>query len=209
MKTKSVISRFVSMLSMVLIFGLLQFWIYGCRERTVPIPKPRAYPRVFFPARNYVAFRQQECPLTFLYPDYMQLIRREHFFDEQPAHPCWFDLDASALGAKIHCSYSPIESGKAFDELVSDAFKMADRINQRANYMDEIRVANAQGVSGFLMEFSGAAASPLHFYLTDSTRHFLKVSLYYQSKVAPDSLAPMTNFLREDLAVMINSMTFE
>jgi gliding motility-associated lipoprotein GldD len=139
----------------------------------------------------------------------MQVIKRENFFDEKPAHPCWFDLDAAALGVKIHCSYYAITSGKEFDELVTDAFKMADRINQRANYMDEIRIANANGVSGLLMEFSGSAASPLHFYLTDSTTHFLKASLYYQSKVVPDSLAPITEFLREDLATMINTMHFE
>lgn len=196
------------MIFTLLLYGTLCI-TYGCQESAVHVPKPRAYPRVIFPSRSYVDFRQDECPLTFRYPDYMHVIRRANFFDEKPRHPCWFDLDAPALGAKIHCSYYPIESGKGFDELVSDAFKMADRINQRANYMDEIRVANLHGVSGLLMEFSGSAASPLHFYLTDSTQHFLKASLYYQSKVIPDSLDPLTHFLREDLAVIINSMTFK
>jgi gliding motility-associated lipoprotein GldD len=197
------------MLCAILGIGIVQFAGLGCKESPVRIPKPRTYPRITFPERNYVEFHQQECPLTFQYPNYMQIIRRDNFFDEKPAHPCWFDLDAPSLGARLHCSYYPIESGKGFDELVTDAFKMADRINQRANYMDEIRIANAQGLSGLLMEFSGSAASPLHFYMTDSTRHFLKASLYFQSKVIPDSLAPITNYLREDLAVIINSMKFE
>jgi len=194
---------------MILITGLFQLGGSGCKEEAIRIPKPRTYPRITFPERNYTEFQQQECPLTFQYPDYMHIIRRDNFFDEKPAHPCWFDLDAPSLGARLHCSYYPIESGKGFDELVTDAFKMADRINQRANYMDEIRIANGQGLSGLLMEFSGSAASPLHFYMTDSTRHFLKASLYFQSKVIPDSLAPITNYLREDLAVIINSMKFE
>jgi gliding motility-associated lipoprotein GldD len=86
---------------------------------------------------------------------------------------------------------------------------MADRITQRANYMDEIRVANAHGVSGVIMEFSGAAASPMHFYMTDSTTHFLKASVYFRSKVVPDSLAPVLDFLQEDIAVMLNSLTFK
>ena len=75
--------------------------------------------------------------------------------------------------------------------------------------MDEIRVANAQGVTGVLMEFRGSAASPLHFYLTDSTANFFRASLYFRSKVIPDSLAPVTEFIKEDLAVMINSLTFQ
>ncbi len=205
----SISSFRTGVICLVICISVVQFIGYGCGEPAIRIPKPRAYPRITFPVRNYVEFRQPECPMTFQHPDYMHVIRRENFFDEKPAHPCWFDLDAPSLGAKLHCSYYPIESGMGFDKLVTDAFKMADRINQRANYMDEIRIANGQGISGLLMEFSGSAASPLHFYLTDSTRHFLKASLYFQSKVVPDSLAPITNYLREDLAIIINSMKFE
>jgi gliding motility-associated lipoprotein GldD len=193
----------------VIILSFTQVVGSGCQESVVRVPKPRAYPRVNFPPRHYVTFQESECPFTFQYPDYMHVVKREDVFKDSPAHPCWFDLDASVLGAKIHCSYYDINAGKSFDELVTDAFKIADQINQRANYMDEIRVANAHGVSGLLMEFSGSAASPLHFFLTDSTTHFLKASLYYQSKVIPDSLAPITGFLREDLANMINSLTFK
>lgn len=207
MRLLSAISTGICVLALVL--SLLQFVGSGCLEKDARIPKPRAYPRVTYPARNYVTFREVECPVTFQFPDYMHVIRRENFFNEKPAHPCWFDLDAPALGAKIHCSYYDITAEKSFDVLVADAFKIADQINQRANYMDEIRMANEHGVGGLLMEFSGSAASPLHFYLTDSTTHFLKASLYFQSKVVPDSLAPITSFLREDLAIIINSMTFE
>lgn len=201
--------RIIKACVFALIASTLLMCVSGCGEEAARIPKPRAYPRVDFPMRNLVQFQQEDCPLTFQYPDYMQVIRRENFFDEKPAHPCWFDLDAPSLGAKIHCSYSAIESVKSFDGLVTDAFKMADRINQRANYMDEIRLKNAQGLSGLLMEFSGSAASPLHFYMTDSTSHFLKASLYFQTKVIPDSLAPITEFLKADIAGIINSMQFE
>lgn len=192
----------------VVFICVLLIFIAGCGEEAARIPKPRAYPRVDFPMRNLVQFVQPDCPLTFQYPDYMQVIRRENFFEEKPAHPCWFDLEVPSLGAKIHCSYSAIESGEGFDGLVTDAFKMADRINQRANYMDEIRLRNANSLTGLLMEFSGSAASPLHFYMTDSTSHFLKASLYFQTKVIPDSLAPITEFLKADIAGIINSMQF-
>jgi gliding motility-associated lipoprotein GldD len=156
-----------------------------------------------------VDFQLDDCPLSFSYPDYMQVDIRENYFEDEPVHPCWFDMEAPQLGAKLHFSYYPIGSGKALDGLVTDAFRMADRITQRANYMDEIRVANAHGVSGVIMEFSGAAASPMHFYMTDSTTHFLKASVYFRSKVVPDSLAPVLDFLQEDIAVMLNSLTFK
>jgi gliding motility-associated lipoprotein GldD len=138
----------------------------------------------------------------------MKAVRRKNFFDEKPAHDCWFDLQAPALGATLHCSYAEITSPEGFTSLVSDAFRIADQINQRASYMDELRVANAQGVTGLLMEFQGSAASPLHLYLTDSTAHFFRAALYFQSKVIPDSLAPVTDFLKEDIAELINSLQF-
>lgn len=186
------------------------FIVYsGCGSSEIRVPRPRAYPRVEYPDRNFKSFQETVCPLTFQYPDYMQVIRRENFFEDNPAHPCWFDLDMPVFKATLHCSYSSIGSGRDFDGLVTDAFKIADQINLRANYMDEIRVANTHGVSGLLMEFSGSAASPLHFYLTDSTNHFLKASLYFRSRVAPDSLAPITDFLRDDLAVIINTTQFQ
>ena len=186
-----------------------QFCIPGCQGETARIPRPRAYPRIEFPARTYVTFDMPDCPLSFSHPDYMTIVKRENLYDHSPAHPCWFDLEAQQLGATLHFSYYQIGSEKAFDDLVTDAFRMADRITQRADYMDEIRVANANGVNGVIMEFSGAAASPLHFYLSDSTAHFLKASLYFQTKVVPDSLAPVLDFLKEDLAAMINSLEFK
>ena len=183
--------------------------VLACKQEEASIPRPRAYPRVHYPARQIVSFSLEHCPLTFQYPDYMHVVRQDKFFQDDVAHPCWFDLDAEVFGAVLHCSYAEITNTQTFDALVADAFKIADRINQRANYMDEIRVANPQGVSGLLMEFSGSAASPLHFFLTDSTSHFLKASLYFQSKYLADSLAPVMGYLKEDLALMMNTMTFE
>ncbi len=180
----------------------------GCGEPPLRVPKPRAYPKIVFPERHFVDFSLPDCPCSFRYPDYLEVIRRQNFFDEKPAHPCWFDLHSEHFDATIHWSYYPIRSGTALGELVTDAFKMSDRINQRANFMDEHRVANAQGISGLIMEFGGSAASPLHFYLTDSTQHFLKASLYFQSRVVPDSLAPIAEFMKSDIAEMINTVTF-
>lgn len=183
--------------------------ISACSGDAPRIPRPRAYPKITYPERHYIEFSEAQCPLTFRHPDYMQVVRKTKFFGEQSSHPCWFDLEAKALGATLHCSYSPVTSRQEFDKLVTDAFKIADQINQRANYMEEIRVANAYGVHGVLMEFQGAAASPLNFFLTDSVHHFLRMSLYYQARVVQDSLDPVTEFLRTDIAEIVNTLRFE
>jgi len=164
-------------------------------------PKPRAYPKVFYPARNYVTYQQDGCPFHFEYPDFAQI--------KEKTEKCWFDLYMPAFNARLHCSYLPVEDRKQFDDLVSDAYTIADRINDRANYMEEQRILNPKGVSGLLLSWTGPAASPLHFFLTDTTNHFFKAALYFDSKVQRDSLAPIEKFIREDIDHMISSFQWK
>jgi gliding motility-associated lipoprotein GldD len=112
-----------------------------------------------------------------------------------------------AFKARVHCSYLAVENRAKFDDLVRDAYVIADRINDRANYMEENRILNPQGISGVMLTWTGPAASSLHFFLTDTTKHFFKAALYFDSKVQPDSLAPIQKFIREDIDHMIS--TFE
>jgi gliding motility-associated lipoprotein GldD len=160
-------------------------------------PKPRAYPKIEYPDRKYIAYNEAECPYRFEYPDYAQIKKK----DEK----CWFDLFMPAFNARLHCSYLPVENKDKFDDLVSDAYVIADRINERANYMEEVRIKNAQGVSGLMLQWTGPAASPVHFFLTDTTQHFFKAALYFDSRVKPDSLEPIAKFIRQDIDHMISS----
>lgn len=181
--------------------------LMGCKSDTDAVPRPRAYPRVDYPERDYTTFTSVDCPFSFEYPTYAEIVYETSFFDQAPLHKCWFDLVIAPLNARIHCSYIPLEG--QFTKLVDDAFKIANRINQRSNYMDEIRVANAQGVHGLIMDFKGPAASPMHFYLSDSTQHFFKAALYYNAPVRSDSLEPVSQFIKEDIARLINTFNWK
>lgn len=183
--------------------------LVACNGKPAAVPKPRAYPRIIYPDRNMVTFGEGDCPFTFQFPDYFEVIPKTSFFGEAPKNPCWFDLYSKDLNARIHCSYYEVSAEMSFSKLVSDAFTLANKINQRSNYMDEIKTANAQGVSGLIMEFQGPAASPMHFYLSDTTTHFLKAALYYNADVKPDSLAPVTEFIKTDIAGIINSFSWQ
>lgn len=192
-------------LPLVLVLAVLA----GCTGTPDAIPRPRAFPRIIYPDRVPVSLSETACPFTFQYSDYFTVELDKSFFGEDPMHGCWFDLYSEAFDARLHCSYYPIDQGKSFDELVADAFRIANKINQRSNYMDEIAVANEQGAGGLILEFQGPAASPMHFFLTDSTNHFFKASLYYNTKVRPDSLAPITEFLKADIAQIVNSFKWQ
>ena len=131
------------------------------------------------------------------------------FFNETPKNACWFDKVIPEFDAKVHFTYSPLSTSENLDKLKTDAFTMVEKHNIKAKYIEEIPVKNQYGASGFLFNLEGEAASPCQFYLTDSTKHFVRGSLYFNTKALPDSLAPITAFLRKDIDHIIGTMKWK
>lgn len=184
-------------ITIILVIGVLS----ACNQEA-PTPKPRAYPRVEFPERKYMSFSDPACPFQFEFPAYAEVEMKKD-------HPCWFNLFMPVFKARIHCSYVPVGDRAAFDELVKDAYVIATKINARANYMEEQVIRNRQDIGGLMLRWTGPAASPMHFFLTDTTQHFFKAALYFDAEVKPDSLAPIVSFLEEDINRMIQSFDWK
>ncbi|MEO0628777.1 MAG: hypothetical protein AAFY91_17410, partial [Bacteroidota bacterium] len=56
-------------------------------------------------------------------------------------------------------------------------------------------------------DIEGEAASPFQFFVTDSTNHFVRGALYFNTQARPDSLAPVVAYVKEDIYKMLE--TFE
>jgi gliding motility-associated lipoprotein GldD len=187
----------------------LAVFISACQD-PVFTPKPRAYPRVDYPAKSYQDFTEGYCDFTFEFPAYATVEQDSFFFGERPAHPCWFDLYFPDFDSRLHCSYTPITAGKTFDDLRSDAFGMANYHNQKANYIDELLIQNNLGAAGIAFAFEGPVASPYQFFLTDSSQqHFFRAALYFNTQAKPDSLAPIVEFLVEDFDRMVSTFQWQ
>ncbi len=195
--------------------GLLLFFVLtaalllpACQNDDAYTPKPRGYPKVNYPEqREYRSFDEDYCNFTFQYPVYAEIQQDTDYFDEKPAHPCWFDIYFPHFDSRIYCSYYELGQQKSLAELKRDAFEMVDWHKKRANYIGERRVSRPQAeVYGFVFEIEGPAASNFQFYLTDSTDHFLRGALYFNAKARPDSIAPVFEFVREDALKMIETM---
>ncbi len=176
--------------------------IVACQDKT-PIPKPRAYPKIHFPERTYNTYEDPACPFSFKYPAYAEIRLKEG------SEICWFDLYMPAFEARLHCSYVPVTSRAEYQDLVRDAFVIAYKINERANYMEESLIRTEKGIGGLAMTWTGPAASPMHFYLTDTTSHFFKAALYFDAKVQPDSLAPIVEFVKQDVQHVIRTFVWK
>ena len=55
----------------------------------------------------------------------------------------------------------------------------------------------------------GNAASPIQFYVTDSTRHFINGSVYFNVKPNYDSILPAVNYLEKDIKTFIGTLKWK
>jgi len=187
---------------------ILVVLLSACRDKAY-LPKPRAYPRVELPQRAYVEEFLSYCPLTFDRPVYSEVVKDNYIFGDKAEHECWFDLHIESLNATIHCGYQPIASRADFDKYVGDSFELANKHVKRADFIDEIAFENEFGASGILFLMDGPTATPAQFFMTDTTAHFFRASLYLNAPVNVDSTAPITGFLIEDLEALMASIEWQ
>ena len=58
-------------------------------------------------------------------------------------------------------------------------------------------------------ELSGNTATNFQFYVLDSTRHFIRGALYFNSQTNNDSIAPVLTYLKTDIVEMLESLRWK
>ena len=176
----------------------------GCDDS--PVPKPRGYHRIEFPAFEYAPYAHP-CGVSFDVPVYSKIERIERGAPE--AGICWFNCAVPRFSAKLHCTLMPVTDDAQFASLVEDAYQMV--------FSHEMKAAGIRTkqfdfperqVSGVLYSLQGPVASPLQFFATDSTAHFLRGSLYFDHAPNPDSLQPSLAHIEQDIVHLIETLTW-
>ena len=187
-----------------LLMGMLVL-LDGCEE-PIYTPKPKGYFRIELPEKAYQTY-SSDCPYSFEYPVYAKVEKQNRFFDEDVSDSCWLDVLLPELTGEIHLSYKPVNSN--LEKLIEDAHQMAYKHTIKADYIDESFIQTSNGMGGILYELGGNSASNIQFYLTDSTEHFLRGSLYFGAHPNQDSLAPVIQFVRADMIHLIETLRWQ
>ncbi|SFE72827.1 gliding motility-associated lipoprotein GldD [Chitinophaga sp. CF118] len=186
------------------LFTLLLF-ITACEQTYTP--KPRGYFEIKFPKREYRLFDKPGYPYTFEYPVYANIVKDSLFFGQKTENPYWINVEFPSLNGKIYMSYKEIgKSQNDFQQLINDAFKMTYKHTYKAEYIDEKTIATPNNVNGLFYEVGGNAASAKQFFVTDSVRHFLRGALYFDAAPNADSLAPVNQFLQQDMLHLVETL---
>jgi gliding motility-associated lipoprotein GldD len=172
----------------------------SCNEEYTP--KPRGFFRIALPEKKYEIYSPQNCPFQFEIPVYAKVT----VDSSKTALPCWLNVEMPYFNATVYMTYK--EMNGDLQKLYEDHRSMTMRHIPKANAIDETPYVNTERkVYGSLYSVKGAAASNMQFYLTDSTKHFIRGSFYFYNIPQPDSLAPVLGFLSVDVKHLIE--TFE
>lgn len=178
--------------------------ITGCQEEKPGTPRPKGYMKIDFPQKKYVE-HNTNCPYTFQYP--LRSIIDTN--TRRVKHPCWLNLHYPQYGATIHMTYTNIQKD-SLHVYIEDAHKLAMKHVVRADDIKERLFENdEERVYGVAYELEGNVASNFQFFLTDSNQHFLRGALYFNMKPNPDSLAPVIQYINQDIYQIIESLEWQ
>ncbi len=186
---------------------LLTVWSCNTKQanKTDYLPKPKGYNRIDLPKNTY-----KKLPDTYPYSfDYNQeaLIEKDTFPD---AEPYWIYINYKKYKAKVQLTYKPILGDKKrLNNMISDAQKLAFKHSVKAFGIQEKQYKAINGNVANIIDLEGEVPSQVQFYMTDSTKHFLRGALYFETAIANDSLAPIIQYIRKDIIRLVDSMKWK
>lgn len=188
---------------------LLIVYCFSSCNSNYTVGKKKGYFSIDFPEKEYQPFDQPGYPYTFEYPVYANVTKDTTFFDDK-AGDWWINIDVPRFAGRIYISYKEIGQKNSFDSLVRDGFKMAYKQHADVSTgIEESRIVTPNKVQGMYFSLGGNTATANQFFLTDSTKHFLRGALYFDAAPNADSLSIVNDFLRKDLQHLINTLKWK
>lgn len=175
----------------------------SCGDKN-PQPKPRGYFRIDLPDKQYVTLDTMRY-YSFEYPTYSTITPDYHSLQEKD----WVNVEFPRFKGTIHISYKQVNDN--LGEYLEDAYFMITKhIGKATGIRDSVIINKEKDVYGLMYYLDGeGVASPLQFYLTDSTEHFMRGSLYFNVVPNNDSLQPVIDFITDDVRHLINTLEWK
>ena len=167
-------------------------------------PKPSGYFRIDLPEKKYQPF-DTLFPFYFEYPVYARIMHDP----QAPNEPYWINVDFPRFRGRIHLSYKEVNGN--LSKYLEDSRSLALKHMSKSTGITE-QVVNIpdKKVYGLIYTIQGSgAASTYQFYLTDSTRNFIRGALYFSVSPNNDSLAPVISFIQSDINHMIETFRWK
>ncbi len=175
--------------------------LFSCKKNYYP--KPHGYLRTDFPKKEYRLF-DSVYPYTFEIPMYSKVVKDTG----KNVEKYWANWEFPKFNATVFLSYKNIQNN--LDSYEEDTRDLAYKHSVKADAIESKIWENKNAkVYGILYDIKGDVASQIQFYLTDSTKHFLRGAFYFNEVPNKDSLAPALKFLKKDIDRMIQTFKWK
>lgn len=188
-----------------LICTLLTSAVIGCQSPT--IPRQKGYFKITLPNVHFV-LDTTRCGASFEIPIYSTL---ETVNSSKSGTSCWFNIRFPRFKARLHCTDLPIKNN--LEALMIDAQELVFNHDMKASGISRIRVEGVgddeRKTTGVLYHLEGPVATPVQFFVTDSTDNFLRGSLYFDQAINSDSTAPVTERILKDVEHLMSTISWK
>ena len=188
--------------------------------------KKRGYFKIDLPQRHYIKFDTPGFPYTFEYPSYARIIKDSTYFENTTDNPYWINVDFPTFRGKIFISFKMIGGKSVYkvktpsgykdsvgintlDRMVNDSYKLTYKNDIKAYSIEDSLMHTPNHITGVFFKLTGSVATAKQFFLTDSTKHFIRGALYFDATPNEDSLKIVNDFLQQDMYHMINTLQWK
>ncbi len=121
---------------------------------------------------------------------------------------CAAVIDYPSLNGSVFLTYRAVNND--ITSLLNDAQKLTyEHVGKADDIIEEKYINEDQGAYGMFYDIKGDAASQSQFYITDSTKHFLTGSIYFNTKPNYDSIYPAAVYLKNDIRHLMESIVWK
>jgi len=120
----------------------------------------------------------------------------------------WSNIEFPLNNATVYMTYKALNND--FARYLEESREFVYKHTVKADAINESFYGNDdKKVYGILYDIKGNTASSVQFFITDSTDHFLRGSLYFNSVPNKDSLGPVIEFIRADIVHMMETFSWK
>ena len=184
--------------------GFLVFVVllsYSCGKREY-LPKPKGYNRIDLPPQEY-RLLPDSFPYSFEYSTLASLKRDSSWIAER----YWLHIYYPYFDADIQVTYKPVlDQDTLLQGYYFDSYRLTSKHNIKAYSIEEMIMELPNGNFASISVLEGEIPSQYQFHVSDSINHFLRGALYFKTSTANDSLAPIIDYLEQDIYHLLNTL---
>jgi gliding motility-associated lipoprotein GldD len=188
------------------LFTLLSITFFACEP--IFTPKPKGFNAINLPKHQYQLWADSSKP--YLFEKNNIAVVENYITHTIKETDKYIIIDYPTLGGKCYLTYKKIGNNiDTLNSLIMNSFRLADGHNVKASGMDSEIISLEKNRYATSIIIEGEVSSQYQFYLHDSTNNFIRAALYFETATKNDSLAPVIDYVKEDMNHIIETIEWK